>query len=320
MRRAGLLFFRAVINALSAAGFEPVGGGGNPLLKGVYDWAYDSFRPRGVCTVETAVGPLLVDLDRRGAAPRLLLTGNYDPEVSNVLRRVLRPGAVFVDVGANIGFHTALARQLVGKDGAVVAFEPDSANFSLLSANVETSVPGLADVELHREALDSRNGVVRLFKDSRSNTRSSIAFNVPRKVSASEVVPCRQLDDWATESDGTERRIDVLKVDAEGADLRVLVGAQGLLARSRPILILEVWPYGLSQCGGSAAELAELLDDLCYRAWVIGREGAALSDTPLKSLEDIAVSRSSTGRGHVNVLLKAVCEGPLSLDSPVNIG
>ena len=70
--------------------------------------------------------------------------GIWEPYETSLLLQLLKPGHVFVDVGANIGYFSLLAASLVGETGAVFAFEPDPQNFTLLQASAEHN--GLAHI------------------------------------------------------------------------------------------------------------------------------------------------------------------------------
>ena len=81
--------------------------------------------------------------------------GIWEPQETRFLLDTLRPGDVFVDVGANIGYFSLLASRLVGPAGTVLAFEPEAANYALLEANCRRN--GCDNVRCFRAALGEEN-------------------------------------------------------------------------------------------------------------------------------------------------------------------
>src|ERR1051325_7230549 len=79
----------------------------------------------------------------------------YEPATQKLIERCLQPGMVFIDVGANIGFFSVVAAQIVGNTGKVYAFEPSPRNIPLLRRNIEAR--GLSNVEIHEVALGETN-------------------------------------------------------------------------------------------------------------------------------------------------------------------
>ena len=98
-------------------------------------------------------------------------TAIYEPEVSSVVRRVLRPGQTFVDIGANIGWFSLLAASLVGPAGKVVAVEPNPWNVALLGQSVKEN--GFDNIEILAVALAEEAGAVALETDGSNGQASS---------------------------------------------------------------------------------------------------------------------------------------------------
>ena len=85
---------------------------------------------------------------------------SFEPEILSALQRWVQPGNTVVDVGANIGYFTAHLARLVGNTGVVHGFEPEAANFALLTANMHSN--GLAWVKLYQAAVGAAAGHARL--------------------------------------------------------------------------------------------------------------------------------------------------------------
>lgn len=115
---------------------------------------------------------------------------HYEPHVTGELRRLLKAGMVFVDVGANIGYFTMLAASLVGPGGKVIAFEPNEDNCDLVRRSTQAN--GFTTVELHPNAVAEKAQIFRLVVDGRtsngrvidSDAQAFVGINAPRYVQA----------------------------------------------------------------------------------------------------------------------------------------
>lgn len=146
-----------------------------------------------------------------------------------LLARTLRPGSTFVDVGANVGFHSLLAAQLVGAAGRVFAVEPAPWALRLLEANVWRH---RAPVVVLPFAAADRPGRAIL---AQADDHRSGAHLVAGDAAGGVEVETRPLDALVAQGGA-----DVIKVDVEGAEPLVLRGAAGLLARSpRAVVVVE---------------------------------------------------------------------------------
>ncbi|MBI5211299.1 MAG: FkbM family methyltransferase [Elusimicrobia bacterium] len=148
----------------------------------------------------------------------------------------LGPGQTVVDVGAHIGAFSLMTARLVGPSGRVFAFEPSPATLDLLRRNVERN--GLAWIKVHPVALADAEGEAELFTagDQDNPAADTLAAVAGRR--AVKVRLCR-LDDILAE-EGVSR-VDLLKIDVEGAEHRALDGAAKTLARTSRV-VLEAHP------------------------------------------------------------------------------
>lgn len=180
---------------------------------------------------------------------RMMWTGCYEPELVELLRQVLDPGTTFVDVGAHIGYFSIVAAALVAKIGAVYSFEPDPDCFSRLAVN-SRPYPW---VITYNSAVADRNGEISFYRSPKqSESGWGAIFNEDGKRAELSVRVCT-LDNWMSE-EGIEK-IDVLKMDVEGSEYRVLEGAQALIARTRPLM----WVEGNGVCLSRDAKSVPLL-------------------------------------------------------------
>lgn len=191
---------------------------------------------------------------------RIHYLGAYEPVESALILEGLPAGGVFVDIGANVGTHTLVAARHLGEAGRVYAFEPFPPNVERLKRNIDLN--GLKNTEVVAVALSDVSGGVAPM--ATRFTRSGNATLADRSDAAQVIeVPVMRFDDWA--SDKRLERIDVLKIDVEGAEERVLRGMSSTLQRLEIGRILfEVNPVMLEKLGSSQDSLAGHMISLGY--------------------------------------------------------
>jgi FkbM family methyltransferase len=215
----------------------------------------------------------------------LYVAGSFEPNEFAFLDRVLGPGMVFIDVGANEGLFSVFAARRVGASGRVIAFEPSSRERVILQSNIARN--RLTNVAIIPAALAAEAGVARLQvapkRHGGHNTLGAFAHDGMAAVESEEIA-VETLD--ALAQDLALERVDVMKIDVEGTEVKVLTGARDLLARSRPTLLIEANEAALRGQATSTAELLALLRSLDYEIHVFSERtgrierlaaGAALS-------------------------------------------
>ena len=212
--------------------------------------------------VEPKVSLLLDPNDKVSRTILISLGGRWDPEVRDAIARDPRR-AVFLDVGAHIGYDSLKAGVQVGPEGRVVAFEPNPNTLTLLRANIAAS--GAANVivqpiALHRCRVDV--DPVRLDSGGSSGSARRLSRENAGSATRTYTVRGRPIDDVIAELGLT--RVDVLKADVEGAELLVLRGAAQTLRRYHPKLVLEVVPRQLANMNASVEELEAFIKSVGY--------------------------------------------------------
>lgn len=220
-------------------------------------------------------------------------TGSYEPEVSATLRTLLRKGMTFVDVGANIGWFSLLGASLVGPTGKVVAIEPNPANVALLHESAQDN--GFDYIDVLAVAVGDHPGAVALETDGSNGRIVQVDEPPAEPVTASFVVAAYPLDTLLSQVGVS--RVDVMKIDIEGAEPLALRGATEMMAVNRPVLISEFYPLALSSSPWGGAEgYLKMLRSLGYDLSVIGAEG---------DLDDGAILAWGADRGREQVDLLA---------------
>jgi FkbM family methyltransferase len=233
---------------------------------------------------------ILVRLDDWAVGARIAVHRHYEPHVTHALRARLRPGMVVVDVGANIGYHSLLAARHVGATGTVIAFEPGADNLQLLEASAE--INGFRQIRTHRLAVSDGDGEVWFRRDDSNGVvdRGDLGPSAIR-------VPAVTLDHRLRD----EPRIDLIKIDVEGAEGRVVRGMAALLDRHRPSLVTEFSPDALPQFSGMTAQgFLDLLRQHRYDLRVIPHRGS-IRAAPQDDF-DILRAFEASGSDHLDLV------------------
>jgi FkbM family methyltransferase len=188
--------------------------------------------------------------------------GNWEPEVWAAISSGLGEGAVFVDVGAHLGYDSLKAARLVGEKGRVVAFEPNPNTLMLLRSNIEASQA--RNIIVQPVACTDSEQTLTLFDSTPGGNSGSSSLSQANAgvLTRPYTVRGRPIDDVVSELGLA--RVDVLKADVEGAELMVLRGAAQTLRRFHPKLILEVVPRQLNNMNASVEELEAFVNNLGY--------------------------------------------------------
>jgi FkbM family methyltransferase len=213
---------------------------------------------------------LWLDLTDSQVSHTLMGVRSYEPHLSRLLRHFLQPGMTFVDVGANIGYFAMLGAAAVGPSGRVYAIEASSENCRLLLASAGTN--GFEHVEVLPVAASDRAGWAYFSAHVGSN--GGLVSDAPDTIldRPGQVVPCATLDSLLG-----DQRVDVLKLDVEGAEGLALDGAAGLIERHRPVVTSELSVEMLHRVSGTTVHhIVAGLESRGYASFVIEREGEAL--------------------------------------------
>ncbi|GGO58407.1 hypothetical protein GCM10012287_56500 [Streptomyces daqingensis] len=195
----------------------------------------------------------------------LYMFGVWEPHLTHWLQQRLKPGDVFIDVGANIGYFSVLGSSLVGPDGLVVAVEASPTFHRKLSAHAHLNDCG--NLRPINAAVSDKEETLRLILvSSRNMGASSVVPYVGPTESEVDVEghPLPQLL-----SDKELERARVIKIDVEGAEGTVVRSLKPVLGRLRSDVevVVEVTPKRMSSLGDSADELVKTFTDRGFRTY-----------------------------------------------------
>lgn len=193
---------------------------------------------------------------------RILETGVYEPEMLATLRRFLRPGDTFADVGANEGYFSVVASRLVGPRGRVFAVEPQDRLRPVLERNF--ALNAAANVTLLAAAVSDAAGEARMHLTPGMNNSASSLMQPTKYPLARQTVRTATLASLFAEA-GIER-CRLLKLDIEGWEYEAVLGSRALFAEGRvDAFALELHPHLLEARGLDAGEITRFLDACGYR-------------------------------------------------------
>jgi FkbM family methyltransferase len=201
---------------------------------------------------------------------KIILRPKFEPEVS-AMPRIVKPGDVVLDIGANYGTYTRVLSRLVGPQGHVYAFEPAAITMQGLQRTCR--LLRLRNVSFLRVALTNQSGNATLYTPIKAHGGYGIALahleHDARRPSVNETVTTLTLDDFSAQQ-GLQR-LDFIKCDVEGAELAVFQGAVETLQRFHPKIMAEVNQNYLDRHHHSTGELYKFMTHLGYRAFIWDR-------------------------------------------------
>jgi len=163
------------------------------------------------------------------------LRGGAEPAVQKSLAERLRPGMVFYDLGANIGYYSLLAARIVGSSGRVFCFEPDDLAAARLRRNILKN--GFQNVTILESGVWSVSGSQKFAApDASSPDRGTGRIVTGGEALAEKTITCVALDDFAAGAPPPH----AIKCDVEGAEVEALRGAEKLLKTHRPWILCEI--------------------------------------------------------------------------------
>jgi FkbM family methyltransferase len=211
--------------------------------------------PRGLQQPVRGTHRLLMRLNLQNWSDRrAYFSGRYyQPDISRVLETLLQPGDQYVDVGANVGLTSLLARSRIGPTGKGVAFEPNPTAYARLKEHF--AMNGVANFELVPRAVADCESVQWLFVP---RDEMLLGTFVPEKAEGTRVeVRTEPADRYVAAFDPATPTL--IKIDVEGYEVQVLRGIQSLLARPNVMVVTEIADAKLRRAGHSREELHALL-------------------------------------------------------------
>jgi len=206
------------------------------------------------------------ECDLRDKVTREIYYIGFDRKDCRILKRLVKPGDVVIDAGANIGYFSLLFAKWMGVRGIVHAFEPFPESARRFERNLGLNPQLEPAVRLHRLALSDFEGRIGMKVPDQNNQGCNYLNNA-----GGVEVEVATLDAFCDRE--PLPRVDLIKIDVEGSEVALLQGAERTIQRFRPVLMIEVNPSTLQNFGHSARDLIQAIGRHGYRLYYGSRFG-----------------------------------------------
>lgn len=242
---------------------------------------------------DTAVGRLLLPADDQVVTPHIAALGSWEPAETAAMVALLRPGGRVIDVGAHVGYMTALAAARVGPTGRVLAVEAHPANFAFLCANL--AALGVNQACALRAGAWNETGDTLTMTASAENSGDHRVYRHGTDRETLDVASVA-LDDVLDPASP----VDFVKIDVQGTDHLAVEGMRKTISRHRPTLMVEFWPEGIEEMGADPLAALEVYRSLDYELAVLERPLVGTRAPASRVLEEAR----SLGHGFLTLLLR----------------
>lgn len=195
----------------------------------------------------------------------VMIKGKYEIGMTKLIKRVVKRNSVICDVGAYIGYHTTLFSKLSDPQGKIFSFEPQPYHYKLLLKNIKLNK--LENVSPLKTAISNRTGFGKVYMPD-ANSPDSRIYRVEREREreSTSKIKLGTLDDLLK----NEKRVDLIKVDVQGWEERVIIGARKTILRNpKLVLIIEFWPKGLNEAGTDPLKFLSYIRNMGFNIYSI---------------------------------------------------
>jgi len=184
---------------------------------------------------------------------------SFEYDTLELYQNNINKGATIIDIGANVGLFSLLGSELIGPNGKVLAIEPSKQVFDCFNKNIELN--NLKNIIAVNVALGEEEGFISMSYPNKKDKEKNDAYGF---IDTSKVgdVKCVVLDQFIKKHDIA--KIDVIKIDVEGAELLCLKGAKEILKRDKPVIIFEAFEPYCKRFGYQLYDLLAFLKNYGY--------------------------------------------------------
>ena len=238
---------------------------------------------------------VVIDLRDYLVSRRIFLSGTFNKPVENLIMKHLHSGMNVIDAGANIGAYSMMMSLQVSETGKVIAFEPDQRNISLFKKS--TKANSFKNITLYEQLLSDSNGENEIYLDkSYFGASSIIRDELPTELYKKNIVSSVSLDEVISKEN---IRIDFIKVNIEGSELKFIKGAKNTIEKYKPKILLEYCHERLSKLKDFENDnFLNYFRELGYEINPLGYSPANYSNDDLKILS-ISKNKSKLGTLHL---------------------
>lgn len=199
---------------------------------------------------------------------------NYEADNISFFKRTIKKNDVILDIGAQIGLMTKLFSELTGSGGKVFSFEPTPFTFSILKKTIAFNNIGAIAHPVQAAVSDKKGKAIFNVSDVAIDAANSLSTVKRDKLVSGIEVDVTSVDSFAKEQD--LKKIDFIKIDAEGAEYHVLLGAAETLEKKQAIVNLALHPRAIADFNSSLEEIFDFIKnkdyDLIFKSRQMSRE------------------------------------------------
>jgi FkbM family methyltransferase len=231
----------------------------------------------------------------------MLFEGTYDEDALIALRNLISPGDIVYDVGGHHGLMTVVSAQTTGPTGLVIAFEPNPRAREQIRRH--TALNEVTNTVLEDIALSDRHDEASFYVQTGDVSWNSTLIDGYLQDEDNRTVECisvrtQTLDEYVAQSSFVPQ---LIKIDTEGSELRILKGAERTITNRRPIVIMEMNPTSAQSADTSIADFVQFWEQRSYRMDVLGTD--VLGRHTFRALEPFDEFRHTRlGKGYANVI------------------
>lgn len=198
-----------------------------------------------------------------------------------LISKFAKLGSTVIDVGAHSGYFTICLSEAVGTSGKVYAFEASPVIYSELRETVDSN--GLANVVAINKAVSDKVGHINFYLAP--NWKSEISSMRPGE-GESTVIDAVALDNAIPDA----QTVSFVKIDVEGAEMKVLKGMTEIIQRDHPAMVIEISDPWLKELGSSSAEVFAFLRLHGYKIFAVGEQDCIeVTDPPTKQIDALCI-------------------------------
>jgi len=255
-------------------------------------------RKRSIVRVKRSQVRYELDLSE-GIDLAIFLFGLFETEVQSYYARILKPGSVALDIGANIGAHTLRMARIVGRAGKVIAFEPTDYAYGKLVRNLALNPDLEPVVESYQSYLSNTDeatipsAITAAWPLYGSNGHAlDVSDGLPHETTGAKATT---LDTFLTEH--PDGHPSLIKLDVDGCEMDVLEGSLGLLNQHQPPMIIELAPYVFQNGEEDVVEILNFLTASGYQSVTHYKREIRIQDSK-------EILRQIPHNGAINVLVR----------------
>ena len=199
----------------------------------------------------------------------IYLNGYFEKNTHNAIKKIVKQGMFVIDIGANIGAHSFNLAKYVGNKGSVLAIEPSPWAFKKLSRNFDLN--NFSNLSILNVGLSNKTELSKVhFRSSWPIDKKSFSRFFSQQVKETDDISAKvkdktrlfKLDDLLNNE---KRKVNFIKLDVDGYELKILKGAKKTLLNDSPKILMELCPSRLEACNDNLENLIDFLIDLEYK-------------------------------------------------------